>query len=108
MGQTERQTRPKTRRRKASLLRAICLSTRIGNRDPSESLQPVHFHLITNKKYRIMPISQNGSAVFKLVRRLIENAAQHTNEPDKNLGKKYSAEHAPAEELLNHTQMFQD
>jgi hypothetical protein len=96
MGQTERQTRPKTRRRKASLLRAICLSTRIGNRDPSESLQPVHFHLITNKKYRIMPISQNGSAVFKFVRRVIANAAQIANEPDKNLCKISSAVQATA------------
>jgi hypothetical protein len=84
MTQTERQTRPKTRRQTASLLRAICLSVRIGNRDRVESLQPVRLHLITSKKNRTMRISQNSSAAFKFVRRVIANTTQIANEPDKN------------------------
>jgi hypothetical protein len=60
MAQTERQTRPKKGDR-----RAICLSNQIGNRDSSESLQPVRLHLITRKNIA-MRISQNSSAVFQI------------------------------------------
>jgi hypothetical protein len=96
MAQTERQTRPKTRQWTASLLRAICLSARIGNRNPSESLQPVRFHLITNKKHRTMRISQNSSVVFKFVRRVIADATQIANESDKNPCKIFPAVPATA------------
>jgi hypothetical protein len=55
----------------ASLLRAICRSTRVGDHDPSESLpseslQSARFHLIINKKL--------ASCVFR-----------GTAEPDLNL-----------------------
>jgi hypothetical protein len=76
MAQTERQTRPKERRQTASLLRAICLSTRIGNRDSSESLQPVRLHLITSKKYRNAHFAEQLSRISNFVRRVVANATQ--------------------------------
>jgi hypothetical protein len=69
----------KTWRRTALLLRAMSPFTYVGDYDPSEGVQPAHFHLITsidlitNEKRRIMRISWNGSVRFKFVRRVIAN-----------------------------------
>jgi len=56
--------------------------TYVGDHDPSESVRPAHFHLITSidlitdEKHRIMRISWNGLARFKFVRRVIANCGR--------------------------------
>jgi hypothetical protein len=91
MAQTERQTRPKKGDR-----RAICLSNQIGNRDSSESLQPVRLHLITRKKISPCAFRRTAQPYFKSGATRCREWTQIANERDRNLCKMSPAAQATA------------